>query len=470
MKHLIPLLTAMALLTGCGRAEDHRDDQHNHAAGGDAAKPAGAQCAAHQAPAAWCFICDPALREPGRLWCKEHARYEDRCWLCHPELKDKGKEQVDAGMIELMCLEHGVAEAECGICHPELAARLEPGESVKVRLPSPESAALVGIETAPAGAGQIVEAVECYAELSFNHNRYAQLSAPVSGVIREVRADLGDLAEGGQVVARLWSAQLAEVVAQAALSHQTLDRERQLRAKGISPAKALQEAEAEYHARSQQASALGFGEEEVARLASRPEEPVLMGLRAPFAGEVVERQAVLGTFVEAGQPLFTLADRSTMWAMLSIPEAHLDQVQVGQTVELQVDALPGQTFAGRLTWIAAEIDGRTRLARARAEVPNPGGQLKARMFARARILVRRRGEGITVPQQAIAEVEGQPLVFVKLEEDLCKARAVRLGAVHGDAREVLDGLEGGDQVVVRRGFSLKSQLLASRLGAGCVDD
>ena len=36
-----------------------------------------------------CFICDPALREKGRLWCKEHARYEDRCWLCHPEVEDK---------------------------------------------------------------------------------------------------------------------------------------------------------------------------------------------------------------------------------------------------------------------------------------------------------------------------------------------------------------------------------------------
>jgi cobalt-zinc-cadmium efflux system membrane fusion protein len=492
MKSILACLAVLALVVGCGQPETPKDQPPQ-----SAVKPAAEKCAAHDAPTAWCFICDPALREPGRLWCQEHSRYEDRCWLCHPELEDKtrlycsehglyedecflchpelkdkskGKEQVDAGRAELLCQEHGVAEAECGICHPELAAQLKPGGAVKVRLPSAESAALIGIETASAGTGQVAEAVDCYAEVSFDQNKYTQLSAPVSGVIREVRADLGDHAAGGQVVARIWSAALAEVVSQAVLAHQTLERERQLRAEGISPAKDLQEAEAVHRTTCQQARALGFSEAEIDVLADHPDEQVLLALRAPFAGEVVERQAVLGAFVEAGQPLFTLTDRSTMWAMLSIPETHLDQVRVGQTVELQVDALPGQTLTGRLTWIAAEIDGRTRLARARAEVPNPEGQLKARMFARARILVRQPQQGLTVPQQAISEVEGQSLVFIKLEEDLYEARAVRLGAAHEGQREVLEGLGADDQVVVRHGFSIKSQLLASRLGAGCADD
>jgi cobalt-zinc-cadmium efflux system membrane fusion protein len=61
-------------------------------------------------------------------------------------------------------------------------------------------------------------------------------------------------------------------------------------------------------------------------------------------------------------------------------------------------------------------------------------------------------------------------VFLKLEEDLYAARAVRLGAAHNGTREVLDGLERDEKVVVRHGFSLKSQLLASRLGAGCTDE
>ena len=65
----------------------------------------------HDAPKELCFICDPALREKGRLWCKEHDRYEDRCWICHPEAQDKNR---------LWCKEHSLYEDECFLCHPEL--------------------------------------------------------------------------------------------------------------------------------------------------------------------------------------------------------------------------------------------------------------------------------------------------------------------------------------------------------------
>jgi len=75
-----------------------------------------------------------------------------------------------------------------------------------------------------------------------------------------------------------------------------------------------------------------------------------------------------------------------------------------------------------------------------------------------------------VPSDAIQKVEGNPLVFVKRAEDLFEARAVRLGATHNGTREVLAGLKADEIVAVARVFALKSQLLMSRLGAGCADD
>ncbi len=68
-------------------------------------------CDTHKAPKTLCFICDPSLRDPKRLWCNEHNRYEDRCFLCHPEAQDTTK---------LYCSEHGLYEDECIICHPEI--------------------------------------------------------------------------------------------------------------------------------------------------------------------------------------------------------------------------------------------------------------------------------------------------------------------------------------------------------------
>jgi multidrug efflux pump subunit AcrA (membrane-fusion protein) len=82
---------------------------------------------------------------------------------------------------------------------------------------------------------------------------------------------------------------------------------------------------------------------------------------------------VRGALVEAGKPLFTVADGSVMWAMLNIPEGAVGQVRLGQMVELRVESLPGKTFTGKLAWIAAEVQEKTRMARARAEVANPNG-------------------------------------------------------------------------------------------------
>jgi cobalt-zinc-cadmium efflux system membrane fusion protein len=369
-----------------------------------------------------------------------------------------------------MCQEHDLAESECGICHPELTKKLAPGESLKVRLPSKESAALAGIRTAAPAVGAVARGVECYAELAFDQNRLARIAAPVGGIVQSVEVDLGSKVEEKQTVARIWSASIAEAVAKAVLSHQTLERERKLRAGRVTSEQDLQRAEAEHRAACQQLRTLGFTEEQIDTLGAEPQDQVLMEVRAPFAGEIVERSAVRGALVETGTPLFTVADRSRMWAMLNIPEAALGQVRIGQPVELQVEAMPGQTFAGTLTWIAAEVDERSRMAKARAEVPNPDATLKARMFARARVLTEESPNAVLLPASAVQKVAGRDIVFVQVADDLFEARAVRVGAEINGRVEITQGVEASDPVVVEHGFPLKSAFLISRLGAGCADD
>ncbi len=368
-----------------------------------------------------------------------------------------------------MCSEHGLPEDECGICHPELAAKLKPGEGAKVRLPAADSAGLVGVETAPVSLGTATEVVECYAELAFNQNKLAQIAAPVGGILQDVSVDLGSKVEEKQKVASIWSAAIAEAVAKAVLTHQTLERERKLRAQRVTSEKDLQQAEADHRASCQQLRTLGFTEEQIDELGAKPQDQVLMEVRAPFAGEIVERTAVRGALVELGKPLFTLADCSVMSATLNIPETALSRVKVGQAVELTVESLPGRTFTGKLTWVGPEVDEKSRMARGRAEIPNPDGVLKARMFARARILGRRVEGAVLLPRSAVYPLENKPFVFVRLADDLFEARAVSLGSTFDNRVEVLAGLEPKEIVVVNHGFSIKSQWLSSRMGAGCAD-
>jgi membrane fusion protein, heavy metal efflux system len=369
-----------------------------------------------------------------------------------------------------MCPEHNVLLEECGICKPQLAVALKIGESLKVRLASKDSAGIAGVQTAPVTVGTIADGVECYAEMTFNQNKLAQITAPVGGILQEVSADLGSKVEEKQTVAKIWSASIAEAVAKAVLSHQTLERERKLRAERVTSEKDLQQAEAEHRAACQQLRTLGFTEEQIDVLGSKPQEQVLMEVRAPFAGEIVERNAVRGALVEPGKSLFTVADRSVMWAMLNIPEAVLGRVKVGQTVELRLGALPGQMFTGKLTWIGAEVDEKSRMARARVEVANLEGVLKARMFAQARILTRTADQALLLPSAAIQRIEGKSFVFVKLAEDMFEARVVRTGAKFDGWVEISEGLKAGEVVAVEHVFPLKSAFLISRLGAGCADD
>ena len=156
--------------------------------------------------------------------------------------------------------------------------------------------------------------------------------------------------------------------------------------------------------------------------------------------------------------------------MLNIPESALGCVKVGQTVELRVESLPGQTFIGKLTWIAAEVDDKNRMVRARAEVANIDGTLKAKMFARARILTRSAEGAVLLPVSAIQCIEGKSFVFVKVEEDLYDARVVQLGAKFDGKVEIIQGVTPRETVAVNHAFPLKSAFLISRLGAGCADD
>jgi cobalt-zinc-cadmium efflux system membrane fusion protein len=368
------------------------------------------------------------------------------------------------------CAEHAVPESECAICRPDDALRLTAGQAMKVRLPDPKSAELLGIEVAPAQATSRAEAVRCFAEITFDQNRLAQITVPADGIVHHVAADLGEAVREDQLLAAVSSAEITATVVKAVLSHQTLERERKLRVGAVTSEQALQEAEAAHRAACQQALTYGFGEARIAELGRTPEEPVYLELRAPFAGEVVGRSAIRGARVAAGASLFAVADRSAMWAMLHVPEPELACLQAGQEVELEADGLPGQVFRGRLTWVAPAIDPDTRLGRARAEIPNPDGRLRDRMFGRARVRTGPAAPAVVVPAGAVQRVERRSFIFVQRAPGLFDARAIETGPAADGWVEIRAGLAAAEPVAITHTFALKSAMLMSRLGEGCADD
>jgi cobalt-zinc-cadmium efflux system membrane fusion protein len=340
------------------------------------------------------------------------------------------------------------------------------------------------VRTAVAEVASISGGIEVFAEIMFNQNKFAHVALPVDGIIRSVDVDLGNQVKAGDVLATVTSIEISKAIgdymraiAEDKLREKTVERARKLHQEQITSERELQEAIAAHEAADaevlqtrQQLTTLGLSPAQIARLEKENPDTAALEVRAPFDGEVVARTAVPGALVETGTPLFKIADRSTMWAMLNVPADDVDHVQVGQQVEITLDAAPDQALVGTLTWVAAEVDERTRMAKARAEIPNPGNRLRSGTFARGRIITKSTDAAVIIPQSGLQQVDDRPLAFVKLEEDLYEARPVALGAKQGERYEVLSGLDPGETIVVGNSFVMKSQLLLSRLGAGCVDD
>jgi cobalt-zinc-cadmium efflux system membrane fusion protein len=473
-----------------------------------APQPEGALCLAHGVAASRCFICDAALREPGRLWCRGHARYEDRCFYCHPELRDEnrlfceehglfedecffchpelqmeesasgplesGGDSVAPGRAALFCGEHNVPEVECGICQPTLADNLEPGQGLKIRLPSMASETKSHIVAKQAQRGSVRSSVHAVGQLGFNLNRLVHITPLTDGVVRRINVELGQEVKRGEVLAELSSPGISEAKA-AMVSFRIQSRERELFEKQMCSAQELQDAEARYtmaraslRASEQMLLDLGFDRQVLERIVSEQETKSGLPLVAPFAGTVIERDAVVGEVVTVGDRMFSVVDLSTLWLTLAVSERDVVDLQVGQAVEVRSQAVDRE-ITGHITWIPNRLNEKTRMAEVRAEVANPDKSLLAGMFVDASIVVGGSSTSLLVPRDTVHRFGGKPFVFVRLEGDLYELRRVETSVASENMTAISAGLAECDLVAVEQSYLLKSEFQKSRLGAGCVD-
>ena len=391
-----------------------------------------------------------------------------------------------ASSDEELCDEHHVPEDECGICRPQLAIGLSPGEDLKVRFESLESASKAGIQTVPAGATEAEASISVLCEVAYNQNKLARITPLASGLLRRVYVDVGSDVEAGEVLLELHSADVASAkaayisaVVDLNLKAIACERERRLAQKKISSDREVQEADAarstaefELSATRQRLLNYGFTSDEVVAIAETKDSSATLLVRAPYGGTIVRRLAAVGELVEPGDELLTLANLETMWLSLSVPTDEISLLEKGLPVKASFEGFAGLEILGTLSWISTAIDERTRMLKARATVDNSRGVLKAGMFGEARLILAQAVAATSVPAEAIQSYEHQTYVFVKLTDDLYSLRRVALveGARSEHSVAIRAGLAPGEPVVTVGGFTVMSEFQKSRLGAGCVDD
>jgi membrane fusion protein (multidrug efflux system) len=170
-------------------------------------------------------------------------------------------------------------------------------------------------------------------------------------------------------------------------------------------------------------------------------------ITAPFDGVAGLRLVSPGTYVQAGQALATVEALARMKLDFRLPELALPALAVGQPLQLEVDALPGQAFTGEVYAIDPRVADDSRSIGVRARVSNEQGRLRPGLFARVRLVVERKTDALVIPEQAIQPRGDQLFAFV-VQDGQARMRAIRLGQREPGKAEVIEGLRAGEAVVI----------------------
>lgn len=450
------------------------------------------ECAEHGGPEALCFACRPGLEPAFRAmndWCAGHDRPESQCYLCNPELDPFAQHAAappPAGAITLERAEVTLLGDAADDTRPR--SRRAPSASctkqdVRVRFADAAVAGRIGLEYAVAERRRITAGLSCLARIEYDRDRFARLASQAPAVVERLECDLGRAVARGATLAILSSAEIAEAKAELLRARADLtllerDRERvaELAARDLVTDRELLEADTALSVGRIQAShaadqlrRIGFVDAQVEEIARTGDAGPRLPLVAPFDGVVVELEAAPGEVLEAAQPVLAVADVSRMWARLEVEETAVRTLRPGQPVTVEVDALAGDVFAGRLSWVSTAVDPVTRTLAARAVLENPAGLLRANQFGRARVATHASAPALTVPQAAVQWEGCCNVVFVRRGDTLFEPRKVRLGTSTGTLYEVLEGVSEGDVVVTTGSFLLKTELLRGSIGAGCCE-
>lgn len=179
-------------------------------------------------------------------------------------------------------------------------------------------------------------------------------------------------------------------------------------------------------------------------------------VKAPVSGEIYRKLINKGAYVEPATPVMTLVDNQRLELESPVPASDLGGVRAGQLVRFSVNSYPGEQFTGRVVDISPAVDVDSRTAKVRVQVPNPGGRLKAGMFAQGEIQTGAASQAILIPLASVYRDDSSVRVSYVYVIDGGKARRrqVRIGREVAQKLEIVEGLKPGDMLVPERSIEL----------------
>jgi membrane fusion protein (multidrug efflux system) len=308
----------------------------------------------------------------------------------------------------------------------------------------------------------------------------------VNGRLAAVHVQLGDRVRQGQAIAKVEDREIQEQVRQAEASYEVaratirqreadltlaktnLDRNRSLLERQLLPRQTFDDTDARHQAALAQ---LDLAKAQFAQAKSRLDELRInlanTVIASPVEGFIGKRFLDPGASVSPNQPVASVVDIRVVRMVANLVEKDFRRVTAGTPAQVEVDAFPGEKFAGRVSRVAPVFDPATRTAEMEIEVPNPGYRLKPGMYARVQLTVDTRPNALIVPSNAVVDFDGKRGVFVAAPREgepqrqdgpavmTARFRPVQTGISDGTQVEIIAGLNDGVQVITTGATALR---------------
>ncbi len=356
----------------------------------------------------------------------------------------------------------------CPICGMTLVKKVEGAQASGKELAmlghvslSPTQMVMANVATTEAMAMPLNKEINAVGIVQYDQARQAKVTAWVAGRIDRLYVNtVGSYVSKGRPVAEVYSPDLVSAQQEYLLALKSREQFKNSPIQSIS-----QGGEGLVASARQRLKLMGVKDAQIAGLEKAGQPNIRLSIYTPLSGVVIEKIALEGQYVNVGDPLFNIADLSTVWVEVEVYENEFPNIKIGQMVDIVSQSYPGRTFRGRVAFIYPFLDQKTRTVKVRVEIPNPGLRLKPDMFVNATVKVPL-GTSIVVPVSAVMDTGQRQVVWVETKPGMFEPRDVKAGVRSGDNIQILSGLNAGEKVASSGGYLIDSEAQLKGGGGG----
>ncbi|HBX45240.1 efflux RND transporter periplasmic adaptor subunit [Limibacterium fermenti] len=360
-----------------------------------------------------------------------HEETEKQVWTCsmHPQIRMDKPGKCPICAMDLIPLKSSGGDD----------ASIDPNA---IQL-SVEAVALANVQTTRVSRKNPVKDVRLYGTIQVDERLSQSQTSPVNGRIEKLQVSFtGESVKRGQTIATVYSPELLS-------AQQELIEAGKLQSSQPLLVEAAREKLRLWRLTDGQISAI----EQSGKADPQVE------IKSTVNGIVTSKNVNQGDYINQGSVLFEIADLSRVWALFDAYETDLPFLKNGDKVAFTLQAIPGETFSGTVTFIDPMLDPATRTSKVRVETPNGGMRLKPGMYAGATVSapLKQYNDEIVIPKSAVLWTGKRSIVYIKqagTDTPAFLLREIDLGPSLGDSYVVLSGLNDGDEIVTNGAFTI----------------